>query len=80
MAALVPAPPVKDGQPVVIPPPRKHWYELDWLVPYRDVVLVLGFASFVTGVFLLPRFGVQAGLMVLGVGLVYAAWNVLLSR
>jgi len=61
--------------------PKKsyRWYELEWLVPFRDLILLFGFAVFETGIFLLPRVGTQLGLMTTGAGLMYAAWRVLLK-
>jgi hypothetical protein len=50
---------------------------LDYLVPYRDVVLALGFFIFVAGVFLIPKAGIPLGLIAFGVGLMYAAWRIL---
>jgi hypothetical protein len=65
-------------EPVKTEVQRVHrWYELDYLVPYRDVVLALGFFIFVTGVFLIPRAGVPLGLIALGAGLMYAAWHIM---
>ena len=58
-------------------PPRHHWYELDFLVPYRDLILALGFFLFEAGVFLIPGWGVEAGLMTTGIGLMVAAWRIL---
>jgi hypothetical protein len=61
------------------PSSRIRWYDLSWVVPYRDLVLVIGFGCFLTGVFLIPKWGLQAGLILLGVGLIVAAWRVLQS-
>jgi hypothetical protein len=71
----VPDPAAKPPQPK----PSYRWYELEFLVPFRDMVLLLGFAAFETGVFLLPRVGTQLGLMTTGAGLVYASWRILRS-
>jgi hypothetical protein len=56
---------------------RWRWWELEYLVPYRDAVLVIGFIVFETGVFFIPRIGLQAGLLTTGAGLMVAAWRVL---
>jgi len=64
------------SKPVAVKAKLK-WYELDWLVPYRDLILVMGFVAFEVGVFLLPKVGTQIGLMTTGAGLIYAAWRVL---
>lgn len=61
----------------VKPPPEKHWYELDYLVPYRDLVLVVGFMLFEAGIFLVPRIGIESGLVTTGAALMIAAWRVL---
>lgn len=53
------------------PAPLK-WYELERLVPYRDLVLVLGALLTVIGVMLVF---VPAALIVAGVGLVYLSWR-----
>jgi hypothetical protein len=60
-------------KPKLVKPPYR-WYELNWIVPYRDVVLVIGYCVFETGIFLIPRWGLQLGLMTTGAGLGLAAW------
>jgi hypothetical protein len=48
--------PTPPTSPVVIPEPKKlHWYELDWLLPYKDLVGVAAFALAVTGAAMLNR-------------------------
>jgi hypothetical protein len=59
--------------------PVSRWYELEYLVRYRDAVLALGFFLLVAGVFLIPKVGLQAGLIVSGAGLMYAAWRILIK-
>jgi hypothetical protein len=61
------------------PKPLYRWYDLDYLVPYRDLIFVIGFAVFETGVFLIPGIGLPAGLITTGAGLMYAAWRILLK-
>jgi hypothetical protein len=64
-------------QPVASPKPRFKWWELDFLVPYRDIILVIGFLVFEAGIFTIPKVGVPVGLMTTGAGLVYAAYEIL---
>jgi hypothetical protein len=65
-------------KPKLIKPPY-HWYELDWVVPYRDLVLVLGYLVFEAGVFLIPGWGLSLGLITMGAGLALAAWFLLVK-
>jgi hypothetical protein len=58
---------------------KSRWYELTWLVRFRDLVLLAGFVAFVVGVFYLPRVGFPLGLMTTGAGLMFAAWRVLVK-
>jgi len=58
---------------------QSRWYELDWIVPYRDAVLVLGFVTLETGIFLIPNWGLQLGLITTGLGLALAAWFLLVK-
>jgi hypothetical protein len=64
--------------PEPAPKPPSRWYELDYLVPYRDVVLVLGFGIFLAGVFLIPKAGLPLGFMAAGAGVIFAAWRILI--
>jgi len=73
----VPEPPLKPE--VVKGKPVYRWYELEYLVRFRDLVLALGFLILVAGVFLIPKVGLQAGLVTLGAGLMYAAWRILIK-
>ena len=65
-------------KPKLISKPLR-WYELEWMVPYRDLVLVIGYALFEAGVFLIPRWGLQLGLVTTGAGLALAAWFLLVK-
>ena len=47
------------------------WYELEGLIPYRDLLFVAGFALVVAGVALWSR---PAALVVGGAGLMYLGW------
>lgn len=49
---------------------KRKWYELDSLVPYRDLILALGFGLFVGGVMM---FSVSVGVIVFGAGLVWVS-------
>ena len=69
--ALIAAKKKPQGESVV----RPAWYELEWLVPYRDLLFVLGFASVVAGV---SRWSAPGALITAGAGLMYAGW--LMSR
>ena len=56
------------------PPPalaKPRWFELDRFTAYRDVPLVVGFASVVAGVAL---WTVPGALIVGGVGLIIVSW------
>ena len=51
------------------------WYELERLIPYRDLLFVAGFALVVMGV---SRWSAPGALITAGAGLMYAGW--LMSR
>ena len=50
---------------------RPHWYELDWMTPFRDLLLIAGGMAFVGGVAWINK---PAGLMVLGLLVMRLAW------
>ncbi len=52
--------------------PKTKWYELDWLLPYKDVVLVVGFALLTAAA--AHRWGLDAALAVAGVEVLWLAW------
>ncbi len=67
--------PVSGKQPIgqVIAPPRRRWYDfLEALVPYRDVVMLLGAGQIVWAVSL-PWSGEQRALLVAGAFFIQAA-------
>ena len=55
-------------------PPKVHWYDLDWVVKYRDLVLVSGGALVITGIAMIYR---PAGFIVAGMGMIFLAWRIL---
>ena len=54
---------------------KSRWYELDRLVPYRDLLLVVGFGMVVAGI---SRWTIPGAVVVGGAGLMLASW--LMSR
>lgn len=54
------------------PKPVSHWYELDLLLPYRDLILVLGFFCVVYGV---RCWSGPGAWIVGGAGLIAASWR-----
>ena len=48
------------------------WYELDWLLPYRDLLLAAGYGLVVAGAAIVYF---PAGLVVAGAGLVALSWK-----
>jgi len=54
--------------------PKMHWYELDWVVKYRDLVLVLGGGLVITGIAMIYK---PAGFIVAGTGMIFLAWHIL---
>ena len=57
-----------------------HWYELDWLLPFRDLVTVIGFALFVAGIYQMPypRISHPLAMIVTGAGIL--KFGFLMSR
>lgn len=51
--------------------PAPHWYELDILAPFHDVVALVGFALLVGGVAMFSHGG---ALIVAGAGLLALGW------
>jgi len=75
-----PAPPLEretreepdpDLKPAAVKAPGPRWYELEWVMPYQDLVIVGGFFLFVAGVAMIYR---PAGVMTAGAGIFAAGW------
>jgi len=63
-----PSPPMSmKSSPLAV---KSAWYEMDYLVKYRDPLLAVGFGLVVVGIF---RIYVPAGFVVLGLGLMAAS-------
>jgi hypothetical protein len=52
--------------------PPARWYELDWLLPYKDLMLIAGGALVVAGVAMMT---VAGSLIVAGSALAFLAWR-----
>jgi len=62
-------------KPKLTLPPKPKWYELDWLLPAKDLLLVAGGLLVVFGVYQLwPPHSHAMSWMVAGAGLMRLAW------
>lgn len=53
-------------------PEKAKWYELDWLIPYRDLIGLLGLGLITGGVYKLLSLG--AAMVVAGLGMLAVSY------
>ena len=64
-----------------VQPPAARWYDLEWLVPFRSLMLVVGgtlmTAGAVTALWRIagPSAAVGIGMILAGAGLAFLAWR-----